>query len=71
MQPLGVAVFQPYKHWHSQAIDTATRIGCVNFNRIEFLAAFETFRQQALKSNTIRAGFEKTGLWPWQPDHVL
>jgi hypothetical protein len=71
MQPLDVTVFQPYKHWHSEAIDAAIRTGCTDFNRVEFLAAFETFRRQALKSSTIKAGFEKTGLWPWQPEHVL
>ncbi len=27
-QPLDVVLFQPYKHWHAEAVDNATRTGC-------------------------------------------
>jgi DDE superfamily endonuclease len=39
LQPLDVGCFQPYKHWHAQAVDYATCIGCTLFNKVEFLAA--------------------------------
>src|SRR2546421_1481481 len=32
LQPLDVGVFQPYKHWHAEAVDDATRSGCTSFN---------------------------------------
>jgi hypothetical protein len=71
MQPLDVAIFQPFKHWHSEAVDYATRSGCIDFNKTEFLAAFEGFRQRTMKPDTIRAGFAKTGLYPFNPNIVL
>ena len=39
LQPLDVVIFQPYKHWHAEAIDEATRTGCEDFNKLEFLKA--------------------------------
>ncbi|KAE8183083.1 hypothetical protein CF328_g8303 [Tilletia controversa] len=49
LQPLDVAVFQPYKHWHRDAIDKATRTGCTSFGKTEFLAALNSIRLAALK----------------------
>ncbi len=37
MQPLDVVVFEPYKHHCLKAVDLATRTGCSDFNRTEFL----------------------------------
>ena len=71
MQPLDVVVFQPLKHYHTEAIDRATRTGCSDFNKIEFLSALRSIRQQAFKSTTIVSAFRKTGLIPWNPDRVL
>ncbi len=42
LQPLNVVLSQPYKHWHSEAVDEATRAGCKDFNKVEFLAAFSS-----------------------------
>ena len=39
IQPLDIVVFQPYKHWHAEAINEATRTGCEDFNKLEFLKA--------------------------------
>jgi len=39
LQPLDVVVFQPLKHFHAEAVEQATRTGCSDFNKIEFLAA--------------------------------
>ena len=39
LQPLDVVVFQPYKHWHAEAVDAAARTRCMNFNKLEFLEA--------------------------------
>ncbi|KAE8207419.1 hypothetical protein CF319_g9607, partial [Tilletia indica] len=71
LQPLDVSVFQPYKHWHREAVDAATRTGCTNFSKTEFLAALNDIRIKALKPNTIKHGFRLTGIFPLRPDEVL
>ena len=71
LQPLDVSVFQPYKHWHREQVDKATRTGCTNFNKIEFLAALNTIRKRTLTPNVIKNGFRLTGIWPLNPDIVL
>ena len=71
LQPLDVVVFQPLKHYHAEAIDYATRTGCSDFNKIEFLTAITSIRVQAFKESTIISSFRKTGLIPYNPDRVL
>jgi len=71
LQPLDVVVFQPYKHWHAEAVDAATRTGCTNFNKVEFLAALQSIRLQTLKQSTILSAWKQTGLIPWNPDVVV
>jgi len=71
LQPLDVVVFQPYKHWHVEAIDAATRTGCTNFNKVEFLAALQSIRSQTFKKSTILSAWRQTGLIPWNPDVVI
>ncbi|KAE8190035.1 hypothetical protein CF336_g5475, partial [Tilletia laevis] len=71
LQPLDVAVFQPYKHWHREAIDAATRTGCTNFSKTEFLAALNGIRMHTMKANTIKTGFRRTGIHPYDPTQVL
>ena len=71
LQPLDVGVFQPYKHWHSKALDEAIQNGCIDYKRDDFLADFESFRAKALTITTIRSAFVKTGLEPYQPEIVL
>jgi hypothetical protein len=66
-----VGCFQPYKHWHSEAVDAATRTGCTSFNKVEFLAAIDSIRRQTFKRTTIRSGWQKTGLVPYNPEVVL
>lgn len=64
LQPLDVGCFQPYKHWHAQAVDHATRTGCTSFNKVEFLAAIESIRAYTFKSHTIQKGWRDSGLFP-------
>lgn len=70
-QPLDVGVFQPYKHYHAEAVDAAVRLGDREFGKLEFLAAFQTFRNQTFKSSTIRHAFKTTGIMPFNPNMVL
>ena len=57
LQPLDVCMFQPLKHWHSEAINKAIQNGDETFSKVEFLAAFNTFRAEAFKSTTITSAY--------------
>ena len=69
-QPLDVGIFQPFKHYHTDAIDKAVRLEDEKFGKLEFLAAFQSFRHQTFKPTTIRHAFKSTGLVPFDPDVV-
>jgi phage baseplate assembly protein W len=71
LQPLDVVVFQPYKHWHAEAVDRSARLGCSDYNKLEFFSDFEWFRRQALSPSTIKSAFEKTGIWPFNPTPII
>ncbi len=70
-QRLDVRVFQPFKYYHTDDIDKAVRLGDEKFGKLEFLAAFQSFRNQIFKSSTIRHAFKSTGLIRFNPDLVL
>ena len=57
MQPLDVGLFQPYKHWHAQAINNATQTGCQNFNKLEFLENLGSVCKKTFKEKTICTAF--------------
>ena len=63
--------FQPYKHFHAEAVDAATRTGCSDFNKLEFFAALSSIRKQTFKRTTILSAFRQTGLIPFNPNIVL
>jgi hypothetical protein len=71
LQPLDVVVFQPYKHYHAEAVEVATRTGCVKYDKAEFLDAIHDIRRQTFKPSSIFSAFRKTGLVPYNPDVVL
>src|SRR4051794_32349160 len=54
MHPLDVVPFQPYKHWHSEAVNESLRTGCTNFNQVEFLAKLQGIREDTFKTSTIK-----------------
>ena len=71
LQPLDVVVFQPYKYWHAEAVNTAACTGCVDFNKLEFLEALGSIHQKVLKPSTILSVFRETGLIPYRPKKVV
>ena len=70
-QPLGVGVFQPFKHYYTNAIDKAVRLDDKKFGKLEFLTAFQSFRNQTFKPSSIRHAFKSTVLVLFNPDVVL
>ena len=71
LQPLDVVVFQPYKHWHADAISNATRTRCRDFNKVAFLAALQSIREKTFKKSTIISAFRNTRLILLCPNIVL
>ena len=71
LQPLDVVLFQPFKHYHGKAVNDATRTGCTNFNKVEFLAAITEIRTATFKRNSIKSAFRETGLVPFNPQKVI
>jgi hypothetical protein len=71
LQPLDVVVFQPYKHYHTKALNVAVRDGCTRFNKVESLSAIGEIRRQTFKESTIKFAFRKTGIVPFKPSVVL
>jgi len=71
LQPLDLVVFQPYKHYHAEAVEKATRTGCGDFNKSEFLDTIDTICQQTFKPSTLRSGFRAAGLIPYNPEIVI
>ena len=71
LQPLDVGVFQPLKHYHSQAVNNAVALGDETFTKVEFLNVFNIFKAQAFKPATIRSAWAKCGLIPYNPSRVI
>ncbi len=68
---MDVGCFQPFKHYHAEAIDDAIRSGSGDFGRLEFLAKFQFMRTQTFKKSTIKSAFKNTGLIPYNPEIIL
>lgn len=71
MQPLDVVCFQPYKHYHSEAVDENMRIGRTEFGVTDFLAELSSVRSKTFKQSTIQSAFRVTGLVPLSAAIVL
>ena len=70
LQPLDVGVFNVYKHYHSEAIESATLTGCSKFTKQDFLAAINSIRAKTFTLSTIQLGFRLSGIWPTNPEIV-
>jgi hypothetical protein len=64
-------LFQLFKHYHGKAVDYASRTGCGDFNKLEFLTAISSIRQQTFKKNSILSSFRQCGLIPYCPSIML
>lgn len=71
LQPLDVAIFGPYKHYHNQRTEKAVRAGIYNWGKDDFLAAQPGIKKEAFKKSTIMSSYKHTGIWPLDPKRVL
>ena len=63
LQPLDVSVFQPYKHWHTKAVQHAMRNLNLDYNIASFMQDLHKIRTETFKKGTIHSAFQKAGIW--------
>ena len=64
LQPLDVGVFQPYKHWHKEAVHIAIRNLNLEYNICSFMRDLPGIRAKTFKPQTITHAFANSGVWP-------
>ena len=64
LQPLDIVIFQPFKHYHKQAVEASTRTGYTNFNKVEFLNAIHSIQSQTFKHSIVISDWRQLGLIP-------
>ena len=70
LQPLDISVFQPFKHWHQQALHGAVQFVRFEFTKLDFLTDFQRIHERMFKRKTILSAWEKAGLSPFNPTLV-
>ena len=63
LQPLDVGIFQPYKHWHREAVLAAIRHMDITYDLQSFMRDLTCMREQTFKESTIISAFQKAGIW--------
>ena len=71
LQPLDIGVFQSFKHYHQLELQDSIRYGGVDYKRTDFLASFQSMRDQTFKPHIIRSAFENASLIPFNLSIVL
>jgi len=64
MQPLDVGVFQPYKHWHNRAINSALENLEFEYTLSSFFRDLAGIRDKTMTVGTIKDAWRKAGMWP-------
>jgi hypothetical protein len=59
-----VGIFQPYKHWHIEAVHSFIRNLELDYSLRSFMRDLSKIRGQTFKELTITHAFEKAGIWP-------
>ncbi len=70
-QSLDVDVFQFFKHYHTKTIDHAVQLSDYNFDKLKFLATFQSFRNKTFKTLTIKHAFKQIELVLYNSEIVL
>ena len=73
LQPLYVSCFSPLAIRYSQQLDQwiAKYGGIIPLNQSDFYAMFKVALKEAFTENNIASGWQKTGLYPFNPEIVL
>lgn len=69
LQPLDVGVFGPYQHYYSDAVDAKVRLshGVLNIGKHNFWGILQQARALAFTASTVKPGWAKSGLVPFNP----
>jgi hypothetical protein len=71
LQPLDVGLFCVYKHWHQEILLREIADGATDFNKADFLFHLQEVRARTTKRSTIISSWQKTGIYPFDPEVVL
>jgi hypothetical protein len=71
LQPCDVGVFSPLKTAYRERVERLYRGGVAKVGKEHFASLYSRAREVAFTPRNIRAGWNKTGLIPFNPDRVL
>ena len=71
LQPLDIGVFQSFKYYHQLELQDSIRYRGVDYKWTDFLASFQSMRDQTFKLYIIHSAFENASLIPFNPSIVL
>src|SRR5438874_2619728 len=70
-QLLDVGYFQSLKWYHGKYLDFALRTGAKDITKTDFFATIAWVRQETFRLGTIRSGWRRSGIFPFNPQLVL
>jgi len=71
LQPLDVGIFQPYKHWHKEAVQSSIRKLDLSYTVSSFIRDLPEIRENTFKASTIIHAFQNSGIWPIDREEAL
>jgi len=71
LQPCDVSVFGPLKTAYREQVEHLERRGANAVNKEHFVLLYRRARDAALTARSIRSGWSKAGLFPFNPSRVL
>jgi hypothetical protein len=71
LQPCDIGVFGPLKAAYRDQVERLYRGGANTVGKDHFTSLYSPARDKALTSRNIKAGWNKAGLVPFNPDRVL
>ena len=73
LQPLDVSMFAPLARYYTNALNDMmfNSLGTVNISKRVVWGVFWPAWQKAFNEKNIISGFEKTGIWPYNPNILL
>jgi hypothetical protein len=71
LQPCDVGVFSPLKTAYREQVERLYRGGAQTVGKEHFTSLYSRAREVALTARNIKAGWVKSGLYPFNPDRVL
>jgi hypothetical protein len=71
LQPLDIGCFAVLKRSYGQMVETKMRNGINHIDKLDFLEAYPSARNEAFRSDTIINSFRAAGLVPFSPDQVI